>query len=304
MARVLVTGGAGFVGSHLVRALLSRGDEVVVIDNFETGQRENLEGLPRPIRLVEGSIADPAAVDEALDGVELVLHQAALPSVPKSVERPLDTHEANIVGTLQLLEGCRRAGVRRLVYAASSSAYGDHDADRKHEALEPRPKSPYAVQKLCGEHYVRVWGPLYGMETVALRFFNVFGPRQDPSSPYSGVVSLFLDALRAGRTCTLHGGGDQTRDFIAVADVVRAVVLAGTAAVASGSVCNVARGEGTSVRALHDCLARLLGVDATPTVTPARDGDIKHSVARVQRAAELLGFRAALSVPEGLAALL
>ena len=302
--RALVTGGAGFIGSHLVEALVARGDEVIVLDDLSTGHRANLAAVADRVPLRVGSIVDRAAARAAAEGCEAVYHLAAVASVPRTIEDPVGSNAVNLTGTIEVLEAARAAGARRVVFASSAAIYGDAAALPVDEDAFPRPASPYAVQKLCGEHYVRVWGPLYGMETVALRFFNVFGPRQDPSSPYSGVVSLFLDALRAGRTCTLHGGGDQTRDFIAVADVVRAVVLAGTAAVASGSVCNVARGEGTSVRALHDCLARLLGVDATPTVTPARDGDIKHSVARVQRAAELLGFRAALSVPEGLAALL
>ena len=301
MARVLVTGGAGFVGSHLVRALLSRGDEVVVIDNFETGQRENLEGLPRPIRLVEGSIADPAAVDEALDGVELVLHQAALPSVPKSVERPLDTHEANIVGTLQLLEGCRRAGVRRLVYAASSSAYGDHDADRKHEALEPRPKSPYAVQKLCGEYYCSVYSSQFGVEAIGLRYFNVFGPRQNPKSQYAAVVPAFVTRMLAGRSPVVHGDGLQSRDFTFIQNVVDANLAALAApADAAGGVYNAACGTNTTLLGLIAAINQVLGTSIVPTHTAARAGDVRHSCAAIDAARDALRYQPRVPVLDGL----
>ena len=301
--RALVTGGAGFIGSHLAEALVGAGHEVVVFDDLSTGKRENLAAVAERVELQVGCVTDRAAVRRACAGCEAVFHLAAVASVPRTLEDPVGTNAVNLTGTIEVLEAARAAGSRRVVFASSAAVYGEAESLPVREDAFPRPLSPYAVQKLCAEHYVRVWGPLYGMETVALRFFNVFGPRQDPSSPYSGVVSLFVDALRAGRPCTLHGGGVQTRDFIAVADVVRALLRAGTAPVRSGLVCNVARGEGTSVRALYEMLAQRLGVEAAPLEGPPRPGDVLHSVAEVERAAEALGFRAQLSVAEGLAAL-
>lgn len=299
--RVLVTGGAGFIGSHLVRALLARGDEVVVIDNFETGQRANLTEVADRIRLVEGSIADAAAVADALEGVDAVLHEAALPSVPKSLERPVDTHRANVVGTLTLLEGCRRLGVRRFVYAASSSAYGDHAAEAKSEELEPRPKSPYAVQKLAGEYYCRVFHALYGLETVALRYFNVFGARQNPRSQYAAVVPAFVTRMLAGEPPVVHGDGLQSRDFTYIDNVIEANLAALRApAAACGRVYNAACGDSITLLRLVASINEILGTSIEPQHVEARAGDVRHSRADVSAAAEALGFRAAVSVEDGL----
>jgi UDP-glucose 4-epimerase len=299
--RVLVTGGAGFIGSHLVRALLARGDEVVVIDNFETGLRANLADVAARIRLVEGSVADAAAVADALDGVDAVLHQAALPSVPKSLERPVDTHRANVVGTLTLLEGCRRMGVGRFVYAASSSAYGDHAAESKSEDLEPRPKSPYAVQKLAGEYYCRVFHALYGLQTVALRYFNVFGARQNPKSQYAAVVPAFVTRMLAGLPPIVHGDGLQSRDFTYIDNVIEANLAALRApASACGRVYNAACGDSITLLRLVASINEILGTSIEPQHVEARAGDVRHSRADVSAAAEALGFRAAVSVDDGL----
>ncbi|MCA9558382.1 MAG: SDR family oxidoreductase [Myxococcales bacterium] len=299
--RVLVTGGAGFIGSHLVRALLARGDEVVVIDNFETGQRANLAEVADRIRLVEGSIADAAAVADALEGVDAVLHEAALPSVPKSLERPVDTHRANVVGTLTLLEGCRRMGVQRFVYAASSSAYGDHAAESKSEDLEPRPKSPYAVQKLAGEYYCRVFHALYGLQTVALRYFNVFGARQNPKSQYAAVVPAFVTRMLAGRPPIVHGDGLQSRDFTYIDNVIEANLAALRApSSACGRVYNAACGDSITLLRLVASINEILGTSIEPQHVEARAGDVRHSRADVSAAAEALGFRAAVSVDDGL----
>ena len=299
--RIVVTGGAGFIGSHLVRALLARGDEVVVIDNFETGQRANLAEVADRIRLVEGSIADAAAVADALEGVDAVLHEAALPSVPKSLERPVDTHRANVVGTLTLLEGCRRMGVQRFVYAASSSAYGDHAAESKSEDLEPRPKSPYAVQKLAGEYYCRVFHALYGLQTVALRYFNVFGARQNPKSQYAAVVPAFVTRMLAGRPPIVHGDGLQSRDFTYIDNVIEANLAALRApSSACGRVYNAACGDSITLLRLVASINEILGTSIEPQHVEARAGDVRHSRADVSAAAEALGFRAAVSVDDGL----
>ncbi len=301
MARVLVTGGAGFIGSHLVRALLARGDEVVVLDDFSTGRRENLDEVASRIRLVEGSLAEPADVARAVEGVESVLHQGALPSVPKSVAHPLETHRANVTGTLTLLEGARRAGVRRVIYAASSSAYGDHDAPRKSEELTPRPLSPYAVQKHTGEQYCKVYNDLYGLETIALRYFNVFGPRQDPSSQYAAVIPAFVTRMMAGLPPVVHGDGRQSRDFTFVQNVVEANLAALAAPSAScGRVYNAACGQSTSLLDLIARINEILGTRITAEHTASRAGDVRHSCADNSLAERALGWRARISVAEGL----
>ncbi len=298
---ILVTGGAGFIGCHLVRALLGRGDRVVVIDNFDTGLRENLTEVRDRIRLVEGSIADPLSVAEALDGVDAVLHEAALPSVPKSLAMPFETHHSNVVGTLTLLDACRRGGVKRFVYAASSSAYGDHAAPRKHEGLAPRPKSPYAVQKLAGEYYCQVFHALYGLETVALRYFNVFGPRQNPKSQYAAVVPAFVTRMLAGERPVVHGDGLQSRDFTYIGNVVAANLAALAApAGACGRVYNAACGGSASLLDLVAAINTILGTCIEPEHTDSRAGDVRHSCAEVEAAADALGFRAAISLDDGL----
>lgn len=302
MARILITGGAGFIGSHLARGALARDHEAVVLDDFSTGRRENLADIADRIALIEGSILDPAAVDRALDGVDAVFHEAALPSVPVSIEQPLRTHHANLTGTLELLEGCRRAGVKRLVYAASSSAYGDHDVESTTEELLPIPKSPYAVQKLGGEHYCRVYHELHGVETVGLRYFNVFGPRQDPRSQYSAVIPAFITRMMKGVAPTIYGDGRQSRDFTYISNVVDAnfAALAAPAA-ACGRVYNAACGRSIDLIELVALVNRALGTALKPAHAPARAGDILRSQADITAATAALGYRPAVSVEDGLA---
>ena len=301
MARILVTGGAGFIGSNLVRALLARGDEVVVLDNFSTGRRQNIADVLDQIRLVEGSITSPEDVASALEGVDGVLHQGALPSVPKSLALPLETNMANVVGTLTMLEGCRQAGVNRLVYAASSSAYGDHDAPSKSEALTPRPKSPYAIQKLTGEYYCWVYHQLFGLETVALRYFNVFGPRQNPESQYAAVIPAFITKILKGEPPIVHGDGLQSRDFTYIDNVIAANFAALEAAPeACGQTYNAACGDSATLMDLINEINAVLGTDVQPIHTEARAGDVRHSKAEVSRIQEALGFRAEVSLREGL----
>ncbi|MCB9545906.1 MAG: NAD-dependent epimerase/dehydratase family protein [Myxococcales bacterium] len=300
--RALVTGGAGFIGSHLVEALVARGDAVTVLDDFSTGHAENLAAVRADIRLVRGSVTEPADVAAAAAGADVIFHQAAVASVPRSVEEPAHTHAVNVGGTVQILDAARRLGVRRVILACSAAVYGDRsDAAREDDA--PHPESPYAVEKLAAEHYLRMWPSIYGTETVSLRYFNVFGPRQDPASPYSGVVSVFVDRLRKGLPVTIYGDGEQTRDFVAVADVVRANLCAADVPDARGLVCNIARGQATTINALYGALADLLGGPAAAH-GPARAGDVRRSLAEVSRARALLGFEAQVSVRDGLARLL
>ncbi len=301
MARVLVTGGAGFVGSHLVRGALARGHEVVVIDNFSTGLWRNVEPVRSQIRLVEGSIVDPAAVDDAMAGVDFVLHEAALPSVPKSVERPVDTHEANITGTLQLLEGARRAGVKRFVYAGSSSAYGPNPAPRKREDMTPQPISPYAVQKLTGEYYLQVYHQLFGLETITLRYFNVFGPWQNPASQYAAVIPAFVTRMLRGEAPIVHGDGLQSRDFTYIENVVEANFAALAApASACGRVYNAAVGGKIDLLSLIARINDVLGTSIVPEHVEGRAGDVRHSCADVSAATEALGWTARISLEAGL----
>ncbi len=302
--KVLVTGGAGFIGSHLVDALVARGDAVTVLDDLSTGRRENLATAGGDVRLDVGSVADLDAVTRAVEGCEVVFHLAAVASVQRTVEAPIDTSAVNLGGSLHVLEAARAAGARRVVFAGSAAAYGDNPALPLRESETPRPLSPYAIEKLASEQYMRVWSQLYGLETVTLRFFNVFGPRQDPSSPYSGVISIFVDRLQAGRPATIYGDGGQTRDFVYVADVVRANLLAASVPEASGRTFNVARGEETSVRELYDTLRRLIGGGPEPILAEPRAGDIRHSRADIAAARQVLGFEPAHTVEEGLARLL
>jgi UDP-glucose 4-epimerase len=301
MARILVTGGAGFIGSNLVRGLLDRGDEVVVLDNFSTGRRENLEEVLNDIRLVEGCLTVPADVEKALAGVDGVLHQGALPSVPKSLAYPLETNLANIVGTLTLLEGCRLAGVKRVVYAASSSAYGDQDAPSKSEDLPAQPLSPYAIQKLTGEYYCSVYHQLFGLETIALRYFNVFGPRQNPASQYAAVIPAFITRILAGESPIVHGDGLQSRDFTYIENVIEANLMALAApADACGRTYNAACGDSATLLDLIEGINEILGVDIQPVHTEARAGDVRHSRANVSQIEAAIGFRARISLREGL----
>jgi UDP-glucose 4-epimerase len=300
MAICLVTGGAGFIGSHLVDELLERGEQVRVLDNFSTGDRGNLEAVLDRIELIEGDITDLETVHRAMRGCELVFHQAALASVPRSVANPLATHRACVDGTLHVLLAARKAGVRRVVYAASSSAYGNSERLPKSEPDPTAPLSPYAVAKLAGEHYCAAFSEVYRLETVRLRYFNVFGPRQSPSSPYAAVIPLFIQALSSGKRPTIHGDGKQSRDFTYVADVVQANLLAAEAPNVSGRVFNVACGRRTSLLELVEHLNTLLGTRITPLHTTPRPGDVRHSLADIHRACDELGYRPTVDIRAGL----
>lgn len=298
MARYLVTGAAGFIGSHLMERLGQLGEDVIGVDNYSTGHRRNVAEIPASV--VEGDINDQALLERLLDGVDVVFHEAAVPSVPRSVEDPIGTHRANVQGTLTVIVACARAGVRRLVYASSSSIYGDQPSLPKEESQDPAPLSPYAVQKWSGEVYCRVLGGLKGLETVSLRYFNVYGPRQDPDSPYSAVIPLFARALLDGKSPTIHGDGKQTRDFTFVADVVEANLRAGSAKDISGEVFNVAAGAGTTVNELFRIIRAELGSDLQATHGPPRPGDVLHSRADTTRLKERIGFEPAHTLQEGL----
>jgi nucleoside-diphosphate-sugar epimerase len=298
MASYLVTGGAGFIGSHVAEELVRRGDRVRVVDNLSTGKRHNLAHLPA-VDLVEGDLAELDVARRACAGMEYVLHQAAIPSVPRSVADPITSNRANIDATLNVLVAARDAGVRRVVYAGSSSAYGDAATLPKREDMPTQPLSPYALQKLVGEQYLRLFTDLYGLETVTIRYFNVFGPRQDPSSPYSGVISLFANALLDGRAPRICGDGEQTRDFTYVANVVDGVLRA-CKAPASGQVINVATGGRISVKELCHTLAELIGVGIEPEYIDPRPGDVRDSQADITRAREVLGYEPIVPFKEGL----
>ena len=300
MALHLVTGGAGFIGSHLVDALVARGSLVRVLDDFSTGRWDNLADVRDRVEMIEGDITDPSTVRAAMRGVEVVFHQAALASVPRSVANPLATHRVCVDGTLQVLLAARDAKARRVVYAASSSAYGNSARLPKREDDPTVPLSPYAAAKLAGEHYCAAFSEVYGLETVRLRYFNVFGPRQSPDSPYAAVIPLFIRALTSGQSPTIHGDGEQSRDFTFVADVVQANLLAASAPGVSGRVYNVACGRRTSLLELVALLNGLLGVSIAPTHTAPRVGDVKHSLADVERAREELGYRPTTDMKEGL----
>lgn len=301
MALYLVTGGAGFIGSHLVETLLQRGEGVRVLDNLLTGKRENIAPFLPRIEWIDGSIVDPAVCARACAGVDYVLHQAALPSVPRSVAEPVLSNDINVNGTLNVLVASRDAGVKRVVYAASSSAYGDTEVSPKHEELLPRPKSPYAVNKLTGEYYLRCFSEVYGLDTVSLRYFNVFGPRQDPKSQYSAVIPLFTTALLTGKRPTVFGDGRQSRDFTFVANNVEANLLAATApGPLKGQVLNVACGEEYSLLDLIETLNEIIGTTIRPEFAPARTGDVLHSKADISRARAAIGFKPKVGFREGL----
>lgn len=302
MSHYLVTGGAGFIGSHMVEALRARGDRVRVVDSFVTGHRSNLAHIDE-VELMEGDLADLDEARRAVEGIEYVLHQAAIPSVPRSVEDPVTSHRANVDATLNLLVAARDAGVRRVVYAGSSSAYGNSATLPKHEDMPTTPLSPYALQKLVGEQYMRLFTDLYGLSTVTIRYFNVFGPRQDPSSPYSGVISLFIRYLLEGRGPTIHGDGEQTRDFTYVANVVDGALRAATASAdASGQVINVATGTRISLNDLLRTLSGITGATVEPQYGPARAGDVRDSLADIGKAERLLGYRPLVDLETGLRA--
>lgn len=297
----LVTGGAGFIGSHLVVALVDRGENVRVVDNFSTGKRENLEGFLDRIELIEGSLVEEEICRRAVEDMDFVLHEAAIPSVARSVDDPVSTERSNVAATVQLLTAAKDARVRRVVFAGSSSAYGDVEVLAKSEEIPPQPLSPYAASKLASEYYCRVFHTVYGLETITLRYFNVFGPNQDPSSPYSAVIPIFITAALDGRTPTIFGDGHQSRDFTYAANVVHANLLACRApAHAVGEVINAACGRGTDLLALLAMIERILNTKIEPEFAPWRPGDVRHSQADITKARELLGYEPLVSIEEGL----
>lgn len=300
MAKYLVTGGAGFIGSHLVTRLVETGHTVRVLDNLCTGSLDNLAHLSGGVEFVHGDVADPEACAKAVKGVEVVFHQAALASVPLSVKKPLESHRACATGTVTVLDAAARAGVRRLVYAASSSAYGNDPDMPKRESQVPQTLSPYAAAKLAGELYCEAFASSMGLETVRLRYFNIFGPRQDPNSPYSAVIPLFVSALVNGKRPTIYGDGSASRDFTFVGNVVEANWLAAHAPGVSGRVYNVACGEALSIRELLEEICRRLEVPFDPIFAPARAGDIQHSWADISATTRELGYQVRVGWSEGL----
>lgn len=298
--RALVTGGAGFIGSHIAHRLVDNGYEVVVLDNFFTGKRENLDAIASNVRVVEGDVRDLAAVEACAAGCDVIFHEAAIVSVPFSVEKPQESHDVNIQGTLNVLHAARKAKTRRVVYASSAAVYGDEPTLPKAESMRPEPISPYGVEKLTGEHYLATWSKLYGVETVALRYFNVFGPRQDPKSPYSGVISIFVDAILSGRPITFFGDGSQSRDFVYVGNVVDANLLAATREGASGRVYNVGCGKRTTLVEVASLIEKAARTTVERSHASPRSGDIKESVADIARARADLGYAPAVDVDEGL----
>jgi nucleoside-diphosphate-sugar epimerase len=298
--RYLVTGGAGFIGSHIARRLVADGDRVRIVDNLSTGLKPRLEDLAASVEFLEGDLADSRVSDEAVQGVDFVLHQAAIPSVQRSVADPVGTNRANISATLNLLESCRKASVRRLVFAASSSAYGDTEALPKVEEMPPDPLSPYALQKLVGERYCRLYYRLYGLETVSLRYFNVFGPSQDPHSEYSAVIPKFISAMLANKKVTIYGDGEQSRDFTYVDNVVDANLSALRAPQAAGQLCNIGCGERITLNSLVALLEKILGVKAEVSYAAQRPGDVRHSLADITLAKRVLGYEPKIGVEDGL----
>jgi len=300
LATYLVTGGAGFIGSALVLELVRRGERVRVLDNFSTGHRRNLAPVISQIELFELDVTSPNGLSGAFEGADFVLQEAALPSVPRSVKDPQTSNLVNAQGTLNVLVQARDARVRRLIYAASSSVYGDSPTLPKHEGMPANPLSPYAVSKFCGEMYCKVFTQIYGLETVCLRYFNIFGPRQDPGSPYSGVLSLFITALLEGRRPTIYGNGTNSRDFTYVDNVVDANLRACTAAEAAGKVINIATGQQQTLNQSLAVLNAIIGVNVEPVYVSPRMGDIQHSLADTTLASKLLGYEASVSFDEGL----
>ena len=300
-SKVLVTGGAGFIGSNLADELIRQGAKVRIIDNFATGFRENIEEINGDFEFVEGDITDEATVAKVVEGVEVVFHQAALPSVPRSVENPAETHRVCVDGTFNLLLHSKEAGVRRFIYAASSSAYGNQPTLPKVETMKPDPLSPYAAAKLTGELYCRAFNSVYGLETVALRYFNVFGPRQNPASMYSGVISRFIDSLMTGETPVIFGDGEQSRDFTYIDNVVNANIKASQSTQGLGETMNAANGERITLNELLDVLKKITGKnDAVADFQPERKGDVKHSQADNQRAVKCLEYTQLVGLEDGL----
>lgn len=297
----VVTGGGGFIGSHIAERLLADGHSVRIVDNFSTGKRSNIAHLTGDLQVFDVDITDRAALEPAFDGVDYVFHEAALPSVPRSIDNPLETNHVNVTGTLNVLLVARDAGVKRLAYAASSSAYGDAEGDFKVETMPPRPLSPYGVSKLAGEYYCQAFSAVYGLETVGLRYFNVFGPRQDETSQYSAVIPLFISAMTRGEAPTIYGDGTQSRDFTFIDNVVYGNLLAVKAPEASGHSMNLATGGQVTLLELVDKLNALLGTNITPRHAPPRPGDIMHSRAGIDMAKDLLDYAPVVDFDAGLA---
>ena len=302
MAVYVVTGGGGFIGSHIVENLVRQRNTVKVIDDFSTGKRANVEAFKNDVEIIEADLAETKNLTQFLKGTDYVIHQAAIPSVPKSILDPLKSHNANVNGTLNLLLACRDAGVKRVVYASSSSLYGDSPTLPKHESMMPNPLSPYGAQKLFAEMYCQVFTKAYALETVSLRYFNVFGPRQDSTSQYSGVLALFIPAVLQGRRPTIYGDGLQSRDFTYVQNVVEANLLACKVPGVGGQVFNVACGDRITVNSMLHQINKIVGVDISPVYAEPRSGDIKHSQADITRAREHLGYEPKVSFEEGLRA--
>lgn len=300
MSLYLVTGGAGFIGSALVLELIQRGERVRVYDNLVTGHRENLSAVEGRYEFIQADLNDLAKLEAALAGVDFVLHQAAIPSVPRSVADPIGSHQANANGTLNLLWAAHRQKVKRVIYAASSSAYGDTPTLPKVETMPSNPMSPYAVNKLMGEYYGKVFTKVYGLETVSLRYFNIFGPRQDPNSPYSGVLSRFITALLENKPVTIYGDGEQSRDFTYVANAVSANLLACTAPDAPGKVVNVGVGQRTTLNQILAVLGKIMGVTPKADYQPARAGDVRDSLADISLAGQCLGYKPVVDFEAGL----
>jgi UDP-glucose 4-epimerase len=301
MARYLVTGGAGFIGSHIVEELLKRGEKVRIIDNLSTGKIDNIKDFLSEVEFLEGDLRDINKVREAVEGVDYVLHQAAIPSVPRSIIDPISSNSANVDGTLNLLFAAKEAGVKRVVIASSSSVYGDSQILPKSEEFTPNPISPYAVTKLVKELYARVFYQIYGLETVSLRYFNVFGPRQDPTSQYAAVIPRFITKMLKGESPVIFGDGEQSRDFTYVKNVVEANILASISdKVGHGEVINIACGESITLNQLVNRINEILGTNIRPIYTEPRPGDVRHSLASINRAKELLGYTVKVSFLDGL----
>jgi len=298
--RIVITGGAGFIGSALARALVARGDDVLVLDNFSSGKRENLKDVSTGLAVVEGDILDATVLDRAFAGADVVFHEAAIPSVPRSLAAPLASHNANATGTLNVLEAARRCQVRRVVYAGSSSAYGEPPSLPVVESMAPAPLSPYAASKLAGEHYCRVYARVFGVQAVILRYFNVFGPRQDPNSQYAAVIPRFITAALQGQPATVFGDGEQSRDFCFIDNVVEANLRAADADGVSGKIFNIACGTGTSLNRVLALLGESLARPIAARHEPARAGDVRHSLADIAQAKAMLGYTAAVDFPTGL----
>lgn len=300
LMRALVTGGAGFIGSHIVDALVSRGHSVRVLDNFSAGKRDNLSATEGKIEIVEADVRDAPQLDFYVAGSDVVFHEAAIVSVPYSIEHPQETHDVNLQGTLNVLQAARRHGVKRVVFASSAAVYGQEPTLPKKESMALEPVSPYGVEKAASEHYLFAWSKTFGIETLALRYFNVFGPRQDPSSPYSGVISIFMTRAIEGKKAQIYGDGEQSRDFVYVGDVAAANVRAAEAEGISGNVYNVGAGKRTTLNELASLVAKVTGKEFSPKHEAARTGDIVHSLADISRTKKDLAWAPEVDVEEGL----